>query len=128
MSRVLTLLCLITVCAPLHAASVHGDRVLAVMLEHLYNDLQPSLQQWSDDIAAEGWEPAVVTWPSDRTRTAEGNPDIEPLYQMLQEQEREHDLQGVLLIGRFPGVHSVPGLLPDSATRLDILADPDADG
>ncbi|MFW5829886.1 MAG: hypothetical protein ACOCXA_06455 [Planctomycetota bacterium] len=101
MSRLVVLM-LCCSCLALATASEHGNRVLAVVLEHLADDLQPELQQWSEDLRAEGYDPAVVTWDDDKTSTLDGNAHIIELYDMLQEQEREHDLFGVILIGRFP--------------------------
>ena len=95
-----SLLLVLTCCALV--AGEHGNRVLAVVLEHLEPELRPQLAQWSQDLTADGYEPAVAIWSSDKTSTMDGNAHIIELYDLLQTQEREHDLFGVILVGRFP--------------------------
>ena len=87
----------------LYVAVVAQPRVMALVREHLVEDLQPELDRWIDDLANEGYTGFVKTWPDSLCEDSHDNPHLQQIWEFIRnEYQQPEKLQGVILIGRYP--------------------------
>ena len=78
-------------------------RIMALVRDHLVQELQPELNRWIDDLSKKGYKGFVKPWPDSLCETRKDNAHVKKLWACIQEEYKKPEkLQGAVLIGRYP--------------------------
>jgi len=82
---------------------VAQPRIMALVREHLAEDLQPEMDRWVGDLDREGYTGLVESWPDTLCENRNDNAHLNAVWDFIRSKYNESArLQGVVLVGRFP--------------------------